>query len=67
MLMVPGNHWTGAHSWVSSDNDEIMGTITDSGNNFVFELHQYLDSDSSGRNENCVSSTIGSEVIISNP
>ena len=40
-----------------------MGTITDPQNNFVYELHQYLDNYYSGTNATCVSATIGSEVI----
>jgi endoglucanase len=65
LITVPGNAWTGAHSWFSSSygtpNATAMLTITDPGNNFAFEVHQYLDSDSSGTMPACVSATIGSE------
>ncbi|MBI5531387.1 MAG: glycoside hydrolase family 5 protein [Deltaproteobacteria bacterium] len=65
LILVPGNAWTGAHSW-SSDwygtaNAVAMLDIVDPGNNYVFEVHQYLDSDSSGTSDQCVSTTIGSE------
>ena len=48
LILVPGNYWTGAHSWVSTDNDEVMADFTDPLNRFAYDMHQYLDSDSSG-------------------
>jgi len=38
-----------------------MITIKDPINNFVFEVHQYLDIDSSGTHDNCINTTIGSD------
>jgi hypothetical protein len=38
-----------------------MGNIIDPTNNFIIEVHQYLDQDSSGSHTNIVSPTIGSE------
>ncbi|MEN9938646.1 MAG: endoglucanase precursor (endo,4-beta-glucanase)(cellulase) protein [Chloroflexota bacterium] len=65
LITVPGNSWTGAHSWSQSwygtPNAVAMLGIQDPGNNFVFEVHQYLDGDSSGRSEYCVSESIGAE------
>lgn len=65
LLFVPGNGFTGAHSWFlnfyGTPNAQVMLGIVDPLNNFVIEVHQYLDSDSSGTNINCVSATIGSE------
>ncbi|HEX5126364.1 MAG TPA: glycoside hydrolase family 5 protein [Rhodocyclaceae bacterium] len=63
LILVPGTWWTGAHSWIDSGNSVAMLAINDPINNFVFEVHQYLDSDSSGTQANCVSSTIGSERV----
>ena len=60
--MVSGNHWTGAHSWTSTDNARIKGTITDPMNKFVFEMHQFMDPGYSGVTDECVTSTIGSSV-----
>jgi len=60
-ILVPGSYWTGAHSWTSSDNSSVMAGITDSGHNMAFELHQYLDADSSGTSTTVVSPTIGAE------
>ena len=61
-ILVPGTYWDGAHSWVSSDNDTAIGLGTvDPLNNYAFEVHQYLDSNSSGTSATAVSATIGSE------
>jgi aryl-phospho-beta-D-glucosidase BglC (GH1 family) len=61
-ILVPGSYWSGAHSWVSSDNDTVIGPgVVDPLNNFAFEVHQYLDSDSSGTHPNVVSASIGIE------
>lgn len=65
LIHVPGNAWTGAHSWNESwygtPNAKAMLGIKDPGNNFVYEVHQYLDSSSGGTTGTCVSATIGSE------
>lgn len=64
-IMVPGNAWTGAHSWsqngYGTSNAVAMKQITDPGNNLVFEVHQYLDADSSGKSAECKSTAIGAE------
>lgn len=53
-ILVPGTAYSGAHSWVSSGNAEQMATFTDPANNFAFDVHQYLDDDSSGKTGTCV-------------
>jgi endoglucanase len=62
-IVVPGNGWTGAHAWDSSaygtPNSKALLDIVDPGDNVIFEAHQYLDADSSGAGEQCVSPTIG--------
>lgn len=67
LVLVPGNGWTGAHSWANSyygtPNSNVMQGVVDPSNNFAFELHQYLDSDSSGTKAPCVSETIGVERV----
>ena len=64
-ILVPGNGWTGGHSWFQNSygtpNADVMGGVVDPGNNFVYEIHQYLDADASGTLPTCVSETIGSE------
>ena len=60
LILVPGTNWTGAHSWISSGNGR-MANVVDPNNHFVFEVHQYLDQNSSGTSPTAVSPTIGSE------
>jgi len=68
LVLVPGNGWTGAHSWLESwydtgkeslSNAEAFKNFTDPANNFAFEMHQYLDSDASGSHDSCASITAG--------
>lgn len=53
LVLVPGNHWTGAHSWTSTDNATTMLGIVDPANNFAYEVHQYLDANHSGASDQC--------------
>lgn len=67
LVLVPGNGWTGAHCWTenwydtngSLSNAEAFADFVDPGNNFAFEMHQYLDSDASGQSPVCASATSG--------
>lgn len=61
LVTVPGNYYTGAWSWTTTDNAVQMLNIVDPGNNYVYEVHQYLDTDSSGTSTTVVSETIGVE------
>lgn len=65
LVLVPGNAFSGAHSWNSTwygtANAQAMLSIVDPGNNYAFEAHQYLDSDSSGTSDEVISATIGSQ------
>ncbi|MBX3185516.1 MAG: glycoside hydrolase family 5 protein [Labilithrix sp.] len=67
-IIVPGNSWTGAHSWYSSSygtpNAVAMLDVVDPGDNMLFEAHQYLDEDSSGNSEQCITPTIGRERLL---
>ncbi|KEY73803.1 hypothetical protein S7711_03103 [Stachybotrys chartarum IBT 7711] len=60
-IWVEGNQWTGAWSWV--DVNDSLKALTDPQNLLVYQMHQYLDSDSSGTHEECVSGTIGVERV----
>lgn len=60
LTLVPGNGWSGAHSWEASGNDMLL-QIKDPVHHYAFEAHQYLDSDNSGTHPDAVSATIGSE------
>jgi endoglucanase len=67
LLLIPGTQWTGAHSWTDGgdqSNAAAFQDFRDPGNNFLFELHQYMDPDSSGTTDSCVDRTIGSERLI---
>lgn len=65
LILVPGNGWTGAHSWSDSwygtPNASVMRGVVDPAHHFAFEAHQYLDGDSSGTSSQIASSTIGSQ------
>jgi endoglucanase len=60
LILVPGNAWTGAHSWqqnwYGTSNSQVMipENIKDPLNNYMYDIHQYLDSNYSGTNPNCV-------------
>jgi endoglucanase len=57
LILVPGNAWTGAHSWTQTfygtANAQVMKNFVDPKNNFAFEFHQYFDSDYSGVKPEC--------------
>lgn len=63
LLHVPGNGWTGAHSWYQSyygtPNATAMKAIVDPADNMMFEVHQYLDASAGGKNDVCMSTTEG--------
>ena len=61
LILVPGISWTGAHSWVSSGNGTVMLGIRDPAHHYIFEVHQYLDADSSGTKTEVMSATIGGD------
>ena len=63
LVLVPGVAWTGAYSWTSSSygtpNAVTMLGVQDASNNYAYEVHQYLDSNSSGTAATCVDGNIG--------
>jgi endoglucanase len=67
LILVPGNSWTGAHSWADNwygtPNATVMLNFVDPGNNYAFEVHQYFDADNSGTVATC-STTKGSEKLV---
>lgn len=57
LVLVPGTRWSGAHSWRAGgpgSNANAFAGFRDPGRNFAFDLHQYLDADSSGTKWECV-------------
>jgi endoglucanase len=66
LIFVPGNRWTGAWTWLQADgngaaNAVAMLGVVDPGSNYIFEVHQYLDSDGSGSHTTIVSADVGWE------
>lgn len=63
LVFVPGNGWTGAHSWLSrgygTPNADVMLGVVDPADNYVYEVHQYLDSNYSGTHPECRNETVG--------
>ncbi len=59
LILVSGAAWSGAHSWMSSGNAVAMLGIRDSGNRYAFDVHQYLDQDSSGTHGACITGAAG--------
>lgn len=62
LILVPGTRWSGGHSWDhggSESNAAVMAGFRDPGGNFAYEIHQYLDSDSSGSKPGCSGPRIG--------
>jgi len=62
LIQVPGNRWTGAWTWTNSggfvngiamgrSNADALLDIVDPLDNFVIEVHQYMDFNGSGQNE----------------
>jgi len=57
MILLPGNGYTGAATFVSGGSAAALAGVTNpdgSTDNLVFDVHQYLDSDGSGTTASCV-------------
>ncbi|MCV0426935.1 MAG: glycoside hydrolase family 5 protein [Roseibium sp.] len=57
LILVPGTNWSGASSWQSDrpagNNGNVMSGVSDPADNFIYEVHQYMDEDFSGTHETC--------------
>jgi endoglucanase len=61
-IVVPGSYFDGAWTWTVTDNADVVGCgVVDPLNNYMFEVHQYLDKDGSGGSSGIVSPTIGAD------
>ncbi|MGZ5906654.1 MAG: glycoside hydrolase family 5 protein, partial [Reyranella sp.] len=61
-IVVPGSYFDGAWTWTVTDNADVVGRgVVDPLNNYMFEVHQYLDRNSSGGSAGIVSPTIGAD------
>jgi endoglucanase len=47
LIMVPGDDWSSANRWEAAHGP--LGWISDPADNFLYEAHQYFDSDESGK------------------
>ncbi|KAK3362349.1 putative cellulase precursor [Lasiosphaeria hispida] len=61
-ILVEGNQWSGAWSWNTTNTN--LASLTDSQDKLVYQMHQYLDGDSSGTSPNCVSADIGVQRVV---
>ncbi|KAJ1549253.1 hypothetical protein HK405_007076 [Cladochytrium tenue] len=63
LILVPGNCYTGAHSWVSGSCDtgsaNGVAGLSFSDTNYAYEMHQYFDSDFSGTSATCTQDGAG--------
>lgn len=58
LVLVPGSNWTGAHSWTKGgerSNASRMQNLRDPAENMAFEMHEYVDADSTGTGSACIS------------
>jgi hypothetical protein len=73
-ILVPGNAYTGAHSWVDTyagystdtpivSNAVHAAAITDPLNNMAFEVHQYFDSQYGGLSEVCTTGRTATSIL----
>ncbi|PDT30389.1 cellulase [Rhizobium sp. M10] len=57
LILVPGTAWSGAHSWekdvIGGANGTVMLGVRDPLDFYAYEVHQYLDVDSSGTHPTC--------------
>jgi len=65
MILVPGTHWSGASTWLqdlpNGNNSKVMSAVVDPADNFIYEIHQYLDEDGSGTHETCPNARLALE------
>ncbi|KAJ6549926.1 endoglucanase [Mycena capillaripes] len=61
MILLPGNDWTSAGSFVSDGSAAALSTVKNpdgSTTNLIFDVHKYLDSDNSGTHADCTTNNI---------
>ncbi|KAG5925421.1 hypothetical protein E4U42_004298 [Claviceps africana] len=62
-ILAEGNSYSGTRTWVST-NDNLKNLV-DPQNKLIYEMHQYLDQDGSGKSSDCQSGTVGAERLTS--
>ena len=67
LILVSGTAYSGAHSWTEDlpvgNNGRTMLGVHDPDNHFVYDVHQYLDGDFSGRAPGCEKGSAALEAI----
>lgn len=61
MILLPGNGWTGAGTYISDGSGAALSTVKNpdgTNTNLIFEVHKYLDSDDSGTHTECTSDAV---------
>jgi endoglucanase len=53
-ILISGVGWTGAHTWTTNGNSTAWAGYADPVGETFYDVHQYLDSDSSGTSDICV-------------
>lgn len=64
LVLVPGTRWTAAHRWTEGGPDSNAAAFegfTDPARNMAYEMHLYLDRNSSGTGKTCVSPQTASD------
>ncbi|KAF5326770.1 hypothetical protein D9619_004471 [Psilocybe cf. subviscida] len=63
MILLPGNNWTSAETFVSNGSGAALLKVKNpngSTTGLIFDVHKYLDSDNSGTHSDCVTNNIQS-------
>ncbi|KAG8942188.1 Endoglucanase EG-II, partial [Tulasnella sp. 408] len=66
MILLPGNNWTSAQTFVSSGSAAALSQVKNpngSITNLIFDVHKYLDSDNSGTHVECTTDNIQSSFL----
>lgn len=75
MILLPGNDFTGAQTYVSNGsfgNLSRVHNLDGSNTSLIFDVHKYLDSDGSGTHLECISNHVNdtfmplSKVLVAN-
>jgi Cellulase (glycosyl hydrolase family 5). len=65
LILAPGNHWFGGHSWTKGGyeaNNECIRKLVDSLNNLAIDVHKCLDEDFSGSRPLCCQAPVSNLV-----
>jgi len=63
-IVVPAPYYSKSMLWSISDTARVMEGVADPFNNYLFEVHNYMDSDASGGSSDVVDSNVGAERLV---